>query len=522
MAVNAVQTTKTVADPIAAYESILPLWRRNRAVCSGERFVKEFDGVIDTTTFSNLLAPFSPSMSQQQFNFFKAEAELPGVVSQYVKMVIGGLLRKKPQLELPEDAPADAKDWILSSFGQDGASLASFLDKALLEELQTSRCWVHVDYPSIPNAEEYTQEELLTFKPYPVLWEAEAVVNWTMTRDSVTGEQKLTRVIMRTFEEDFSTNEFHAELIDTVFVHEIVGGFYQIRKYQLQGATPQVPVVNGKQIKQHDGKSPTFEFVKLNDNIQHNGERLTFIPAWPLNGSVEVIDPVITQLVDKEVSLYNKLSRRNHLLYGASTYTPVLSANISDAEFAAIVNAGLGSWIRLNTGDTATILETPTAALADMDRAIVSGFEEMARLGVRMMSPEVAQSGVALELRNAAQTAQLGTLNMKVSSQMSDIIAFMINWRYGTEYTAQDVKFSMSADFNPAPLGEEWLRLITEWYQAGLLPRTVWLQILKQNDIMPPEYNDKDGQVEITNDEIILTPAEQMNAMTAVQQQGAV
>jgi hypothetical protein len=69
----------------------------------------------------------------------------------------------------------------------------------------------------------------------------------------------------------------------------------------------------------------------------------------------------------------------------------------------------------------------------------------------------------------------------------------------------------MSADFNPAPLGDMWLRLITEWYQSGLIPRSIWLQILKSNDIVPPEYDDEEGQTEITQDESVITPVDQMN-----------
>jgi len=63
--VNAAQSSvKTVADPNASYDSLKPLWDKSRAVCSGERYVKEFDGIIDTVRFTNLLIPFSPSMSQ--------------------------------------------------------------------------------------------------------------------------------------------------------------------------------------------------------------------------------------------------------------------------------------------------------------------------------------------------------------------------------------------------------------------------------------------------------------------------
>lgn len=507
MAVNAVQTQKTVADPIAAYQSILPLWKRNRAVCSGERYVKDYDGFIDTVSFGNLLIPFSPTMTQKQYDFYKSEAELPGIVSQYTRMVVGGLLRKRPQLELPDGAPAEAKDWILNDFGQDSSSISAFLDSALWEELQTSRAWVYVDYPNIPNRESLTREEILSYKPYPTLWKAEAVINWTVAQDSNTGMLKLTRVIMRQYEKRNDINEFHDEYVDTVYVHELVDGKYQVRKFQEKAQTSNVPVINGQEQPNYIKGAPVFELVETVADFEINGEPLHFIPAWPLNGNIGVSEPIITAIVDKEVSLYNKISRRNHLLYGASTYTPVISSDMSDEEFQKIVNSGLGTWLHLHQGDTASVLQTPTSALVDMDRAIANSIEEMAKLGIRMLTPETAQSGVALELRNAAQTAQLGTLNTKVSSTLCDIIAFMLNWRYGTDYKAGDINFSMSADFNPAPLGDAWLRLVTEWYESGLLPRTIWLQILKQNDIVPPEYNDEEGQQEITQDQTRMDPS---------------
>jgi hypothetical protein len=119
---------------------------------------------------------------------------------------------------------------------------------------------------------------------------------------------------------------------------------------------------------------------------------------------------------------------------------------------------------------------------------------------------------VALELRNAAQTSQLGTLNMKVSAQLADIIVCMINWRYDLEITVSDIKFNLSEDFNPAPLGADWLRLVTEWYENGLIPRSVWLQIIKINDIIPPDYDDEEGSTEITEDENIISPKDKFEA----------
>ena len=535
--VNAAQNGRSVADPNPAYESMRPLWEKSRAICNGERFVKDFDGNLDAIGFSNLLLPFSPSMSHQQYAFYKAEAELPGIVMQYAKTIIGGLLRKQPQLTLPDGLPEDAYNWIMKEFAQDGSPLITFLDRALWEEMQTSRAWVYVDYPVVPSDR---KQNMLTadfkeLKPYPVLWSAECVINWFMTTSSADGKQKLERVIIRDYELSFKRNEFHPDYLDTVWVHEIKDGFYQIRKYQKPTQDASIAVVNGKVQQQYQVGTVSgtnnsgvgvlglngFILIDTIINIEANGSRLTEIPAWPLNGCYNPIEPLLTPLIDREVSLYNKMSRRNHLLYGASTYTPVIASDMGDSSFDDIVNAGLGSWIHIRQGDTATVLDTPTAALKDMEAAISSALEEMAKMGIRMLSPETVQSGVALDIRNAAQNAQLGTLNIKISNIMSQVICFMINWRYGTTFQANDIEFELSADFNPTPLGADWLRLATEWYEGGLIPRTLWLNILKQNDMVSSDYNDKDGQEEMNKDPIIMSMQDTMSYESQVNAEAA-
>jgi hypothetical protein len=506
------ESKKTVADPTTSYLTMLPLWGKSRAVCNGERAVKEYDNILDVTGYTNLLIPFSPSMSLDQYLWYKAEAELPGIVAQFAKVIVGGLLRKKPSLELPKDVPADAMDWLMNQFGQDGSPMVNFLDTALWEEMQTSRAWIYVDYPHVPadKAENMTDADYLELKPYPVIWNAESVINCRKGTSAEDGSVVLQMVIVRNYEEEYEEGDFHPSLVDTVWVHEIKGGIYQIQKYQNDKDSSGVSVVNGQ--LQQNYTSAASGFVAKGEPIfpKKQGQNLTYIPAWPMNGSIDPIEPILMAFIDRELSLYNKLSRRNHLLYGASTYTPWIASDMKDEDFKAIVNAGLGSWVHIGEMDKIGVLETPTAALADMDRAITATIEEMAKMGIRMLTPEIEQSGVALEIRNAAQTAQLGTLNTKVSNQMSAIIAFMLNWRYGKDYKPCDVKFKLSDDFNPAPLGADWLRLITEWYQSGLIPRTIWLAIMKQNDIVPPEYDDVEGQKEINKDELVVTPREDM------------
>ena len=500
------ETLKTVGSPNDGYESMVDVWKRNRAIIGGERKAKEHD--ISPNIGANLLIPFSPSMSREQYNFFKAEAELPGVCAQYSRILVGGLLRKQPTLTLPAGVPADAADWILNGFGQDGATLTSVADGALWEELQTGRCWIQVAYPKISQDQLNVMEQadIDAIKPYPIIWPAESIINWKSAVEPVTGKRTLTQVIVRTFEEDFEANEFHPEYIETVWVHELVDNYYQIRIYKKLDPVL-VEKSQGRSVQDYNSATSGFELVETIQSIMVANERMRIIPLWPLNGEIELREPLLTPLIDREVALYNKISRRNHLLYGAASYTPVVSSDMSDEDFNAIVESGLGTWLKLQQGDTASVLETPSAALKDYAESIASTLEELARLGIRILSPESEQSGVALELRNAAQTAQLGTLNTKVSNTLADVIAFMLNWRYRLQLRRSDIKFSLSEDFNPVPLGADWMRLATEWYEKGLIPRSAWLLILKTNDMLQPDYDDEVGKEEINGDELLIPKA---------------
>jgi hypothetical protein len=514
--INNKPAAKTVGDPNASYVSMRTTWERARAIMNGQAHARAYDDTIDVVDYTNLLLPFSPLMNQQQYKWYRSEGELPGLVNQYTKVLVGGLLRKPPQYSLPKSVPEDAIQWLNNSFSADGNSMISFLDQALWEELQTSRAWAVVDMPSISAAEQdsMTKEERDAITPYVVLYKAENVTNWRRGAKRGNKANTLTKFTLRFFEEDAAENEHHPELKDTVLDYVVANGTLVVTKYRKEEVNQTKQIVNGA-VKNDFSVSGTAVWKEVSRTTpMMNGKPMTFIPAFPLNGSIEIQEPIMQPLIDREVGLYNKISRRNHLLYGAATYTPVISSSLSDEQQDEIVNAGLGSWIFLDTNGKADILSAPTEALKDMESSIAATIEEMARMGIRMLSPEgsSAESGVSLEIRNAAQTAQLGLLNVKVSKTMQSIIALMLAWKYDVEVNEDEIDFNLSQDFNPTPMGDAWMRLVTEWYQGGLIPRTLWLAIGKQNDVIPVDYDDDKGKEEILTDPLVETAATKIDS----------
>jgi len=491
---------KSVGDPNYRYESLLPFYKKARAILGGEFATKTADNELDNVFFSNILIPFSPNMTPQQYLFYRSEAELPNLCSQYLRVLVAGLLRKRPELKLPKDAPEGAANWLIHDFSADHESLLGWLDYALEEEITTSRAWVAVNYPFVNR--EVTPEERENLKPYPILYNAESVINWRTGVNPVTGRTGLQMVVVRQYVERYDESEFHPTLVDTVWVHELNSeGYYQIRVFENSDARPQVS--SGEYEQYYQTTTDTFELVKT-EVPQAFGEPLKILPIAPLNGSLHGAEPILMPLVDREAALYNKVSRRNHLMYGAATFTPVISSDMLDEDLQKLAQAGLGSWLRVRAGESISILDTPTDALGDMETAINNTVSEIARMGIRILAPDVRdQSGTALAIKNAHMTAQLSTLNTLISQTMRSIFSWMLNWRYGTDYAAEDIYFNLSPDFNPVPLGQDWLRLITEFYDGGKIPRSVWLDMMKANEMIPSDYDDEKGQQEIMEDPFI-------------------
>ena len=76
-------------------------------------------------------------------------------------------------------------------------------------------------------------------------------------------------------------------------------------------------------------------------------------------------------------------------------------------------------------------------------------------------------------------------------------------------YSLWNIRFNLSSDFNASPRGSDWMRLITEWYQNGLIPRSTFLEVAKNNDAIPTDYDDTKGNDEISQDNRIISPREQ-------------
>ena len=487
---------ESLDKPKASYTLKAPIWKKNRVCLSGEEAVKAHDlesfnpysGGLETT----LLLPFDSSMTTTQFRMLVAEASWPGITSQFSALIVGGLLSEGVSLTLPVGGE-EAFEWIRNRFCVDSRDLLEFTKSLIEEHILTGQTFVRLDFPKVSQEEldNLTAEERSLLRPYPVIVKAEQAINWKY------GEDGLQFFIIYEVVEDYSQNPYHPEHIEKIYVHELNSqGQYQVITY-------------------YRG-SKTVDDWKVEDAVLFlvNDRPLTYIPIYSISDDPDssTILPPLNTLVNKEVSLYNKVARRDHLLYSAATFTPIFASDSStDDTFYDIVNSGLGSWIRTGKDDRIYALQTPTDAVSDLESTIQSSLDEMAKLGVRMLSTEKVQSGVALQIRNAAQNAKISQMSVSISSTMKQVIANMLEWHYNVEVSPSEVSFTIQDDFTPIGGDSQTLTLIGNWYESGLIPRSVFLHNLQSSKLLPSDYSDDKGQEEIMEDDLVKAMPEVAN-----------
>ena len=239
---------REVQDPNFEYIYLKKIWDRIRVVLRGLRATRAYDEDPNQEK-GNILTPFSPSMTKEQYNWYKEESEMGGFVNQFIKTIISGLLRKDPVIELPEGMSQpqkeEAMDWLRNKFTKDDNTLISFLYHALWEEMNTSRTFVMVNYPTEYNMNFASikvnsssgigggvDKELPS--PYPIILKAEQVINWRVGNHPVLQKECLLKLFVRIdVEENDPENEFHPVVKNKIFLHEIDNqGYYQIRIYE--------------------------------------------------------------------------------------------------------------------------------------------------------------------------------------------------------------------------------------------------------------------------------------------------
>ena len=425
------QRQETVDTRHNLYMQRLIVWRQIEAALGGDSAVKRFDA----TSGNRILLPLSDQMPAAKYRQFQDNTSFSGLTGAFVEVLHDALLRTPPRFELLPRFASDQSAFF-EQFSK-SQTLLEFLSSLTMLHLATSQAIVYVDY------DDQAQ------RPYAELIDPKTITNWKTNQDG-----ELIQLFVRRQRVANNLSTFEEVRRDEIIVHELIQGFYQVRQFVNQGNQ--------------------FELVSTIQPTRRN-ERLTRIPLFFVSGQIEPPAIAIERYFSLEKAIYNATARRDHVLRLASFVTPIVAGeNLADDEDRqqAVIDAGFGNYVFLNQDDTLTFATVPTENLEALERSINDRKMELARLGIRLLTPEQNQpeSGVALSIRNNLQSIRLSSFSTQITSTIREVIQEMLLW-FTPVTDIDDIDFELQHSIDDSVI----LMYLSE------------LQTLQQNDTITRE-----------------------------------
>ena len=464
-----------VTTPSDSYNFWEDNWRKYIAVVNGEAAVKKFDETMFPMEPSkNILTPFSPKMSPVAYEYYKAGAELPGYSVQQLRTIISALLRKPIGITLPEGFTGDsneALDWLLNQILVEGAGLTTLIRNALEDDLVTGNTWLLLDL---------NQE---TKTPVVEVLPGRSIISYEVGNHPLYGPGNLVQVVVRRAEE--SKDDDNATVItytyDVHFIDE--DGVYKIHQLKQDEddvvALTDEPIIPTRSVQSDSGGTESAYFDQ--------------ILLFPMDGKAEISSPFLSNFINREISLYKQMAKRNAMTTNTTSFTPVIKG-ASDEESVELANFALGQVVSVGKDVDVDVLSPDTKGLDSVNKTIEDIRQDLQMIGSRQLVRDSRASGTALELTNSPYNSILYSLSSAYATTLRRLITTAFNWRYGTSYAQSDFGLTLSVDLADSPTGVNAVQYVLQLFFSGNLPRRELLTVLKANGILSNNYEDTAGE----------------------------
>ena len=468
----------TVETRSPAYTENLTKISRVRDFIFGEDAIKAHDKPLPMNSDQFYLYPFNSEMEKSDYLFYSMESQFTGVTSAMHNALSGALLRRDPDVVLPDDA-----SWIMDSFGETKQGLLLWLSETLSNQLISSNDWVFIDYPDTSGQViSQATREAEDIRPYPIHIQAEAVLD--ARTDMVNGVNKLV---------EFRYLTVRSVIKDASNPFQYTNENYVVRLFLQENIVYRQDYIDGKP----QGPEVTF-------NIGNQGN-LDTIPVFSLSGINAPVLPYLNQFANSERALYNKVSRRNHAFFLNNTITPWTSGVDSKDQDQI---SGFGQFWHLGEADASVgTLQMPQGLMADSKIVIDDDYLRLAGLGARMFADGTSQAETAqaLSIKNASSHSVLAHISTNFSSVIENILSFVIYWDTGTYPEEGTISVTFSKDFIPEELNGQDLTALVAARMQGLITDRIFYGALNKGELIPEGYTIDEYQADM-GDVLITEP----------------
>lgn len=453
------------------YDRFAKKWKRVRDICAGQDEIH-----AATVAYLPML------VDEENGEYLKRIQRTPFYNASWRTMAsfVGMLFRKPPKLEVPSGLEALLDDVTMS-----GVSFSNFAQNVVLEDIEVSRVGVLVDYPSYTANADGTaltvaQAEALGLRPSMVMYQAEAILNWTY--GYVNNHNVLTQVRLYEVASE-QKSEFEVEEYGVIRVLDLHEGFYRVRRF-----------------KEENEEQIGWDVYPL-----MNGARLTEIPFYfigPDGSEKDLSEPVLIDLVDLNIKHYQVSADYEHGCHMTGLPTPVITGvnpqfdgNGQPVKESYYIGS-TAAWV-LPTGADAKYLEFTGQGLTALKENLDRKEAQMAAIGARMLTPEKAgvEAAETLAMRNAGEHSILGAIAIAVSEGLTKALITFAKWAgYGDN---NKIEFEINRDFMPFPITPQALTSLLAAVQAGRLSHESFFDLLKRGDLIEADVDFETEQARI-------------------------
>ena len=476
------------------YQAAAPLWRKVRDCIEGEDKVKhERERYLPMLTSQRESGDI---YALESYNNYLLRASFYGAATRTQAGLVGAVMRRPPTIEGVPDAQLQQLE---DNAGPNYEGLQAIVMQQLTEAVSVGRYGLLVE-----------RGEDATLPPYLCMFKAEDIVFWHCK--DIGGRKVPTTVTIRqTYEVpkqgDLIGNE--TELREQFLILRL--GFVSDHEYALRAmggealaSAPASEMVYWQEYWRASAKkgsgvrSGQLELVAVKVPTKNGGRYWNEIPMDIVNAvggvSVDIETAPMLGLCNVMLSHYRGSADLEWGRHMTAIPQPWVSGFQLEEGAKLMVGCGY-AWASPEPGANAQYLEFSGAGLGHIREGLKDKEQQMAVLGARMLEeqPSTAEAMGTVRLRQAGERSVLSTIAENVSEATTRAIQRWMAWQlpaYDDTTTAEEIRYSLVADFDASRMESGELATLTQSLQAGTISWETYAYNLRRGEMLPPGVSD--------------------------------
>lgn len=474
------------------YADFIQRWVLCRDAHHGQEVVKgKREAYLPPTRGMDLDGMGSDQPGRIRYDAFLSRALFPEVFADTINVLVGIMNRKPPSIELP-DVMEDMRDKATIL----GESLEDVIRKINEQQLITARVGLHLDVPmqevQIPNA-----------LPMLSLFNAEAVINWDDGEALDPTRQMLNLVVLDASES--VRNGFSWDYIEKYRVLQL-GSFDE---NETTGVYQNGIFERGENFNEEMMLPALLRGQTLDE--------IPFVFIGPKDINIMPDLPPLLGLANRSFAIYRGEADIRQSLHLTAEDTLVTIGQPLNEEGS--LRIGTGSRIAMAEGGDVKFVGPDSRAIQFQENNLKRDYEAASALSARLSQQgSQVESGEALRIRVAAQTANLASIAKAAAGGMQEALRMAARWLGANP---EDVVIEPNLNFadDPVPF-EELNQMLTFKQRGGVISHRTMSDVMVRRDITTRTLEEELAMIE-EEEAIIPESIADLSALTIMNDNGS-